>query len=288
MDPDMRRKLRRAVALLGGTFILIAVLALRPVLVVPAGQRAVLFNTFRGVEQRVLGEGWNLYLPLVQRPELFDVRTQTYTITATAEDKVEVDSFPLVALSKDGQPVTLDLTLLYRPVAEELPQLYREVGNKPEYEAKIVRPYLRSLARMVVADNKVVELYGGSREKVEGDLKTRLDEAFRKSHLMVEDIQLRNLSFSKQFQDVIEKKQVAQQQVERMEYMLLQAVKDKEKAIVEARGEAESLALVAQSLAANPQLLDYEYVKNLNPNAKAVVVQGSTIVNLGTLLEDKQ
>lgn len=284
MDDQTRRSVRRLVI---GVVLFIAVVSLlrsKPVLVVPAGQRAVVFNIFTGVENRVLGEGYRFFIPLVQYPELFDVRTQSYTMSSTPEDNVDVDPNPLVALTADGQPVTLDLTVLYRTNPDELPQLYREIGNRNEYTRKIVRPELRALLRMVVAQYTVTQLYSGNREALEEACLERIGTAFASSHLVLEEVKLRNLTFSKQFQETIEAKQVAQQQVQRMKYLLEQAEKDKEKAIAQARGEANAIKLVADSISRNPQLIDYEYVQKLNPKAKVVLVEPSTIVSLGDVV----
>lgn len=287
MDPELRRNLRRGAILFGVLFLLAILFSSRPILVVPAGQRAVVFNVFSGVENRVLGEGYRFFIPLVEYPELFDVRTQSYTMSTTPEDRLNVDSNPLIALTADGQPVTLDITILYRPVIESLPKLYQEIGDRDDYTAKVVRPELRALIRMVVAQYTVTQLYSGNREVLETAIRERVGNAFARSYLQLEEIKLRNLSFSKQFQDTIEKKQVAQQQTERMKYLVEQAEKDKQKAIVEAQGEADALKLVADSLSRNPHLLDYEYVQKLNPKAKTVVVQGSTIISLGDILKEQ-
>ena len=284
MDDETRRKLRRSV--IGAVLFLMLLMVLRskPVLVVPAGERAVVFNIFTGVEDRVLGEGYRFFIPLVQYPELFDVRTQSYTMSSTPEDNIDVDPNPLVALTADGQPVTLDLTVLYRPTIDELPQLYAQIGNRAEYAEKVVRPELRALLRMVVAQYTVTELYSGNREALEQACLERIGAAFAKSHLVLEAVKLRNLTFSKQFQETIEAKQVAQQQVQRMKYVLEQAEKEKEKAIVESKGEANAIKLVADSISRNPMLIDYEYVQKLNPKAKVVLVEPSAIVSLGDVI----
>lgn len=287
MGDDARRAARRWVIAVLVVCSLLLVLRSKPILVVPAGQRAVVFNVLTGVEDRVLGEGYRFFLPLLQYPELFDVRTQSYTMSSTPEDHVDVDPNPLVALTADGQPVTLDLTVLYHPAPEKLPQLYREIGNRKEYTEKIVRPELRALLRMVVARYTVTQLYSGNREALERACLERIGAAFAKSYLVLEEVKLRNLTFSKQFQETIEAKQVAQQQVQRMKYVLEQAEKEKEKAIVQARGEADAIRLVAESISRNPPLIDYEYVQQLNPKAKVVLVEPSTIVSLGDILGEK-
>lgn len=287
MNPEVTLNLRRAVTGFVVIVILFGLLSSRPFLVVPAGHRAVVFNIFTGVEQRVRGEGINLLIPAVQFPQLYDVRTRSYTMSATAEDQVDMDSNPLVALTKDGQPVTIDLTVLYHVNEQELPQLFQQIGLQDAYLEKIIRPELRTLVRMAVSQYGVTDLYSQNRESLETDVAKRVETAFAACHLTLEDIKLRNITFSASFQEAIEKKQVAEQQVKRMEYILKQASKDREKAVVEAQGEADSLKLVAESVTRNPSLIEYEWVNKLNPKAKTVLVDSQTIVSLGDVLGGK-
>ncbi|MCZ7599277.1 MAG: hypothetical protein M5U09_18410 [Gammaproteobacteria bacterium] len=44
---------------------------------------------------------------------------------------------------------------------------------------------------------------------------------------------------------------------------------------------------MAESISRNPPLIDYEYVQQLNPKAKVVLVEPSTIVSLGDILGEK-
>jgi regulator of protease activity HflC (stomatin/prohibitin superfamily) len=287
MDPSRRRRLRGAFV----TVIVVAALAAlarsRPLMVVPAGHRAVVFNVFTGVEQRVLGEGLHLLLPLVQYPVLYSVQTQAYTMSSTKEDKLDTDPDPLAALTKDGQPVNLDLTLTFHPDQAKLPRIYQHFGDERAVVQNVVRPDVRALARMVVARYTVTDIYGARRSELEAEITGRLRKAFERNDLVLESVLLRNLSFSTAFQQAIERKQVAQQNVEKMEYVLKQARTDKERAVVEARGQADAIRLVAASLSRNPQLVQYEYVKRLNPQAQSVVLGSQAIVNLGDLLKEQ-
>ncbi len=62
--------------------IIVAWLLLQSFVVVGAGERAVIFNRFRGVQKGELGEGLHFLLPFVQYPTIYDVKTQTYTMSS--------------------------------------------------------------------------------------------------------------------------------------------------------------------------------------------------------------
>lgn len=47
---------------------------------VEAGHRAVIYDRFQGVKEKVVGEGTHFMIPWVQRPIIFDCRTKPRNI----------------------------------------------------------------------------------------------------------------------------------------------------------------------------------------------------------------
>jgi prohibitin 2 len=249
---------------------------------VGAGERAVVFNRFSGVEPRQLGEGMNFLIPWVQKAEKYDVKTHAYTMTAgntEGTDEAGSANDALTALTSDGLPVSLDMSILFHVDPESVWRLHREIG--PNYLEKIVRPQTRSHVRMVVAQYPVVDVYGGRRTEIMEKINDRLRPLFARNYIVLDEALLRNVRFSEQFQEAIEQKQVAQQEVQRMRHVLDQADKERRRKIIQAEGEAASIRLKAAALARNPQLVEYEYVQRLPDNVRTIITDGRTIVNLG-------
>jgi len=157
--------------------------------------------------------------------------------------------------------------------------LHEDIG--PQYVEKIVRPQTRSHVRMVVAKYPVVDVYGARRARIIDEINARLRPLFAKNNIVLENVLLRDVSFSPQFQQAIEQKQVAQQNVQQMAFVVDKADKERRRKIIEAEGEAESIRLKARALAKNPQLTQYDYVQRLPDNVRTIVTDGRTIVNLG-------
>jgi prohibitin 2 len=134
---------------------------------------------------------------------------------------------------------------------------------------------------MIVARYTVVDVYGGRRGLIIDEINARLKERFAQNYLVLDEVLLRNVRFSNEFQQAIEQKQVAQQEVQQMKFVLEKADKERRRKIIEAEGEAESIRLKAAALAQNPQLVEYEYVKGLPDNVNTVVTDGRTILNVG-------
>lgn len=252
---------------------------------VGAGERAVIFNRFSGTQRGQLGEGLHLVIPWVQTPQKYDVRSQTYTMSGSnteANSSVGNANDALLALTADGLPVTLEMSVRFHIDPDKVWKLHQNIGLN--YVEKIVRPQTRSHVRMVIAQYPVVDVYGSRRAKIIEQINVRLRRLFAENDIILDEALLRDVSFSTQFQQAIEQKQVAQQDVQRMTFVLQQADKERRRKIIEAEGEAESIRLKAQALSQNPQLVQYEYVKNLPDNVRTIVTDGRTIVNLGDAL----
>ena len=255
-----------------------------PFVLVGAGERAVIFNRFSGVQQGQLGEGLHAVIPWVQSATIYDVKAQTYTMSGSATESnpsAGNSNDALLALTADGQPVSLEMSIRYHVDPQQTWKLHQQIG--PNYLSKVVRPVVHSDVRMVIAKYPVIDVYGPRRADIIAQINARLGRELAKSYLVLDEALLRDVSFSTQFQQAIEQKQVAQQDVARMAYERDRAEKERRRKIIEAEGEAESIRLKASALAANPGLTQYEYVQNLPSNVKTIVTDDKTIVNLGDI-----
>jgi len=257
------------------------------VVVVPAGERAVVFDNFRGVLSEVRNEGMTFVLPFVQKAVKYDVRTQTYNLgTNDADTAAHGDSEAAIdARTKDGQTVQVELSVRFEPMPDELWKLHKEVGQN--YLYKIIVPEVRSVVRNVVAQFDVMDVYSAKRLMIQGQIDESLRKTFERYHLRLNDVLIRNTRFSEEFQKAIEAKQVALQEAQRMDYVLQKESQEKKRKIIEAQGDAESIRIRGQALAANPRLIQYEYVQKLTPGIKGVITDQQTIMNFTGLFEDK-
>lgn len=267
-----------------GTLVVLYLLS-KLFIIVPAGHRVVVFNNFSGVEQGALGEGMNVLIPFVQTAYPYEVRTQTYTLssnTSTDSRSVSPDDDSVTALTADGQKVKVDISVRYHLMPEDVWKLHQTVGQS--YEIKIVRPEVRSVVRNTISQYNVRDVYSVKRDQIQAQIFDALVASFDKYHIAVDEVLIRNMSFSEAFANAIEQKQVALQEAQRMEYVLQKQKSEKERKIIEAQGEAEAIRIRAQALAQNPRLIQYEYVQKLAPNIKAIVADHNTIMNFSELM----
>jgi regulator of protease activity HflC (stomatin/prohibitin superfamily) len=254
------------------------------VLVVPAGHRAVVFNTFTGVERASLTEGMHLLVPFVETPIIYDVRTQTYTMSAAYHEGDQQGDDAVVVLTSDGQIAKMDLSVRFHLIPSEVWKVHQEVG--PTFIDKIIRPESRTVARNVVSGFTVTELYSTKRQAIQADLEQQMSKTFGKYFIALDGVLIRNVSFSEAFASAIEQKQVALQEAERMKYVLQKEEAEKQRKIIEATGEAEAIRRRAEALRQNPQLIQYEYVQKLTPGIKGIITDQKTILNMSDFLRD--
>ncbi len=255
-------------------------------IVVDPGERAVIFNKLTGGLRVTPAEGFYFLVPFVETAIIYDVKVKTYTMSGVMfEGEVKGDD-ALQALTSDGQTVWLDLSIRFHPKTEKLIYLHKEIGF--DYVNKVVRPQVRAVSRLTISEFNVIEVYSEKRQAIQERISEKLKILFEKNYLILDEVLLRNVKFSPEFQKAIENKQIAQQEAQRMKYVLEQQEMEKKRKIIEAEGDAESIRIRGKALAENPKLIQYEYVQKLAPNIQAIITDQNTIINLSDFLKEKK
>jgi len=198
---------------------------------VDGGQRAVIFDRFRGVIPDVSGEGTHFLVPWVQRPIIFDVRSKPRNVA-------------VITCSKDLQNVNITLRILFRPVASELPKIYMSLGE--DYDERVLPSITTEVLKAVVAQYDASELIT-QREMVSNSVQEALVERASSFGIVLDDISLTHLTFGREFTEAVELKQVAQQEAERARFLVERAEQQKKAAIVSAEGDAIGAELLSEA-----------------------------------------
>jgi regulator of protease activity HflC (stomatin/prohibitin superfamily) len=273
--------------ILSGIIIIFVLIFLFKVyIVVDPGEKAVIFNKATGNLRVTPNEGFYFLVPLIEQPTVYDMKARTYTMSiAQLEGEIKGDD-SLQALTADGQNVLLDISVRYHPDGDNLDKLHRRLGV--DFLNKVIRPQVRSIVRMIVSEYPVLDVYSGKRMLIQAAIEKGLRDSFKNNFIICEEVLLRNVQFSKEFQQAIENKQIAQQEAQRMKYVLERQELEKKRKIIEAEGESESLRLKGKALADNPALIQYEYIKLLAPNVQAIVTDQNTIFNFSDFLKNQK
>lgn len=213
-------------------------------------------SLFGKIQSTTLGSGLNFVNPLVDIKQL-DVRTQNYTMSGVNDEGDKTGDDAIKVLTKDGLEVTIDLSVLYRVSAESAPKLIREIGI--EYKDKIIRP----LSRTKIRDNAVyydaIELYSTKRDDFQQKIFKGLEAEFLQRGLILENLLVRNIALPQAVKLTIESKISAEQEAQKMQFVLQKEKQEAERKRVEAQGIADYQRIIGEGL--SDKQLRYEQIK---------------------------
>lgn len=265
-------KFKGMITILGIVVLLIGLLT-QSVRTIDAGKVGVQ-KLFGKVLDEVKYEGIHVINPLVELV-IIDIRTQNYSMVAKGEDtNVGNDAIPV--LTKDGLQVIIDLTVLYRVTATDAPNIIRTIGV--DFEAKIIRPIIRSEIRDNAANYDAIELYAEFREQFENNLRDAIKTDLLSRGFELEQLLIRKINLPESVKQSIERKITADQEAQRMQYVLAKEKQEAERRRVEAQGIADAQKIINSGL--SDKLLKFEYIKVQkelvnSPNAKIILLGDS-------------
>ena len=239
--------------------------------VIDAGQVGVK-ALFGKVNNDVLYSGLNIVNPLVEVTN-FDVKTQNYTMSAVQDEGNKVGDDAIRVLSADGLEVIIDLSVLFKVTPSSAPKILRTIGT--DYLDKIVRP----IARTAIRDNAVaydaVALYSSKREEFQSKIFESITKSFTKRGLELEQLLVRNITLPASVKTTIESKINAEQDAQKMTFVLQKERQEAERKRVEAQGIADYQKILSTGL--SDRQLQYETILAqkeiaLSPNTKIVIM----------------
>lgn len=263
-------KIGKGVRILGGVLLLVGILT-SCFVQVDAGYVGVK-SLFGKVQNDVLTSGLNFINPLVDVREM-DIRTQTYTMSGVQDEGHKSSDDAIRVLTADGLEVTIDLSVLYRLVPDEAPKLIREIGVN--YEDKIVRPITRTRIRDNAVYYEAIALYSTKRDEFQNRIFKTIDEDFRKRGLFLENLLVRNITLPAPVKAAIERKIEAEQEAQKMQFVLQKEKQEAERKRVEAQGISDYQRIINESL--SERQLQYEQIKAMkelagSQNSKIIVM----------------
>lgn len=247
---------------------------------IDAGQVGVK-KLFGKVKENVLTSGLHLINPFYEIISM-DVKTQNYTMSgANDESHVPTDD-AIRVLTADGLEVTIDLTVLYRLLPTDAPRVVQETGL--DYRDKIVRPLTRTKIRDNAVYYDAIALYSTKRDEFQERIVTTIESDFRNRGLVLEQLLVRNITLPASVKTTIEQKINAEQEAQKMQFVLQKETQEAERKRVEAQGIADYQRIINTGL--TDRQLRYESIKAQleiakSPNTKVLIMgDGKTPVIL--------
>ena len=250
---------------------------------IDAGQIGVT-SLFGKVSNEVLTSGLNFINPLVD-VKTIDTKTQNYTMSGVHNEGDITGDDAIRVLTADGLEVVVDLTVLFRIIPSEAPRILKEIGT--DYKDKVVRPITRTMIRDNAVYYDAVALYSLKRNEFQTRIYNDIEKNFKKRGLVLEQLLIRNINLPTSVKTTIESKINAEQDAQKMQFVLQKEKQEAERKRVEAQGIADYQRIISAGL--SDKQLQYEQIKAqkelaASPNTKIIFMgKGSAPV----ILSDK-
>ena len=247
-----------------------------------------------GVRPEPIGPGIHFVIPFIESVDRFTTAKQEYTMSGSTTEGAVQGNDAVEARTSDAQQVYIDATVRFYVDPLQVVQLRRIWQTQDRYISGFVRPTTRNVIYNATSRYQVEDVYGAKRTELQQIIQDQLVTEFTKQGLVLEAFQLRNITFSPEYAQSIEQKQIAQQQAEQAKLLVqkssqeadqlrakvkgeadavvLRATGDSQAAVTRAQGDAQALKLIADALKTNPDLLTYTYIQKLAPNVGLILL----------------
>ena len=258
----------------------VAIVGVNAIQIVPAGYRGVLLHWSAVDTSKSMSEGLHFVTPFQDQIVSMEVRTLKYEAEATGA-------------SKDLQDVRTKVAVNYRPDANLVHILYKEIG--PAYESRIIQPAIFEVVKQVTAKYNAAELVT-ERPQVKSDIESEIKTRLAAYNLLSDQISITDFAFSPEFTQSIEQKVVAEQNAQKAvndlqrikveaEQAQAHAVGEANANIAKADGEAKAIEIINNALANNPNYL--EWLKTQKWDGQLPKVTGGATPFIQIPVEDK-
>ena len=245
-----------------------------------------------GMRPEPLRPGLHWIAPFVERVELYPTSIQTFTMARTASEGETEGLITVEARTSDGQRIFVDSSVIYQIEPSVVTTIHKEWQNR--YQEDLITPQVRGIIRDSVSQYRVEEVLSSKRFEMADQITRELTQVMGDNGLTLIDFVMRDITFTEEYAQSIEQKQIAEQQALQAAFVVESKKQEAEQArqiaqgqadaaviasrgaaearLIEAEAEAEALELIAAALEDNPQLIEYQYVLKLAPGVQTIFV----------------
>ncbi len=210
--------------------------------------------------------------PYTQGLKVFNPITTTILKVSTQTNNMEVG---LNIPSKEGLNIQAEVSILYNIIPREAPDILRNIG--PNYERNVILPVFRSAVSDVSARYFAKDMHTGERASIEMAIREQMTKLLEGKGIIIESVLLKSITLPRNLARAIEEKLEAEQQSQRMQFVLEQERQEAERKRIEAEGVRDAQNIISQGL--DPLVLQFKSIEAFlelakSPNAKIIISDG--------------
>jgi regulator of protease activity HflC (stomatin/prohibitin superfamily) len=265
MDESFRRRLNPARVIPAViVVVLVLIMASCAGTVVDPGHRGVKV-TLGKVSPEPLEEGLHFMVPLLQKIVLLDIRTLRWAEMTQS-------------YTKDVQQADVSFTLTYSLEPSYTVEMYRTVGA--DWSEKLIGQVVFEELKRELGQHEAVTLIA-TRDQAARAIEAGVRAKLADRHILVSGLQITNIDYTKQFEDSVEAKVIAQQRAIEEQNRTVQIEQQATQKVISATAEAESMRIRANALESNPRLVEWEAVQKWDGKLPQYQLGGATpFINL--------
>lgn len=179
--------------------------------------------------------------------------------------------------SKEGLTINTNVSILYRIQPDKAPDILQNIG--PNYQNVIILSVFRSAAADVTARFFAKDMHSGERSAIEKDIADAMTKIIEPRGFVIESVLLKSIRLPEGLSRAIENKLEAEQQAQRMKFVLEKEELEAKRKRIEAEGIRDAQKILSEGL--TQEVLRYEAIKafkelSSSSNAKVIITDSNT------------
>ncbi len=222
-----------------------------------------------GAVRQELSPGLHAIVPFIDHVVILPTLKKTYEASETPQSsEADYPDIIITALTSDGQQIRVGMTARFMIAPGKAAWIVQNLGTEREYVEKVVKTEIRGSGRRVPTRFAAYDLYTKRSYEAQQALFDEIAPKFEKNGLILDEIVIRNITFTPEYAKTLEEKQIALENITTEKNKLEQEKIRKEQKIVEAEGDAKSIEIRQAALTKNPTIIQWEFVQKLAPNVQ--------------------
>ncbi len=256
---------KRGLAVPAFLAVIVVALLVQALVTIQAGTVGVVKRL--GAVRQELKPGLHVIIPLVDHVVIFPTLKKTYEASDTPQSSMaDYPDIIVAALTSDGQQIRVGLTARFMIQPGKAAWILQNLGSEREFVEKVVKTEIRGSGRRVPTKFAAYDLYTKKSYEAQQALFDEIAPKFETNGLILDEIVIRNITFTAEYAKTLEEKQIALENITTEKNKLEQEKIRKEQKIVSAEGDAKSIEIRQAALTKNPTIIQWEFVQKLAPN----------------------